>query len=342
MSSSLERKSAPLIGIALVALLGGCLERTETIRIEGSGAVSIRHVIEGDLDDLGSDDPTLPRPPIFELRRIAKKKAKDGRPQGVLEARARFASAADVPSIFGDPSDPLASADLVFTTRVDIRTEGGKKHYHFERIYRARNWAPYTHLWNRAFPPGLREEMERKADFAKLSPRDRRRAKRALVAYEREKVCYWIDQAIARSQGGHRDAGRIRLQVTTRLRSWFRKQLTLQKVDEILALAPEKIDQACVAILEAALARGVEDACRELGLDEAGRRAIRDALAWMRRDHDVSDDLRDEDFVVRVKLPGRVIAHDGDRVRRGLIEWKFDGKSLDGRDHRLVAISVEE
>ena len=53
----------------------------------------------------------------------------------------------------------------------------------------------------------------------------------------------------------------------------------------------------------------------------------------------VTEDLSDERWDIRVKLPGEVVAHNGERIEKGMVIWEFPANMLQDRDHVLMVTS---
>ena len=52
-----------------------------------------------------------------------------------------------------------------------------------------------------------------------------------------------------------------------------------------------------------------------------------------------TEDLSDEHWEVRVRMPGEVIAHNADKVENGELVWEFPALAIQDRDHKLKATS---
>jgi hypothetical protein len=95
-------------------------------------------------------------------------------------------------------------------------------------------------------------------------------------------------------------------------------------------------------LLRAAVRDTIESSLAAEGVEPEVRNAVRERLEHNFTTHDQADDLQDERFVVRVTLPGAVVAGNHDRLEGRTAIWEFDGEGLYGRDRTLRAVSVLE
>ncbi len=63
-------------------------------------------------------------------------------------------------------------------------------------------------------------------------------------------------------------------------------------------------------------------------------------FAWHRRYHEVTEDLQDETFVIKVAMPGEIVGHNANTRRGSTVTSKFDGPVFADRDHELLVTSV--
>jgi len=329
-----------LLLLVLGAALGGCLDRTETITVHPNGAVDIVHRIRGDGGDLDGGAARYPGPEAWTVERSVEKE--DGQEKHVLVARASFASAKDIPTHFGPADGPFAAQALHFTTGVDIRREDGRTVYRFARVYAPRTWGPYRYFDQRAFPESVRELTEGGRRFETLSPEQQRRVLAAHVENEKLKMQHWAQVAIDAVAPDHPRRIDAILSARAAIADYCAAQLSPAALEGVLARPPEEVaalaqrTQRDVRALAAGAARGT------LGLDAAGEAEVAAAYDTARRDYEVTEDLGDENFTVRLRLPGRLVADNGNAHEDGCVVWKFGGEDLRDRSHTLLAVSVVE
>jgi hypothetical protein len=117
-----------------------------------------------------------------------------------------------------------------------------------------------------------------------------------------------------------------------------------EQLEALLAEPPEEIERVS-AELQASLDLAVAEAIAGAGeADPRGAEAaiepILDAMAAARRATHITEDLGDESFTIRVRLPGEVLATDADEVVDGVAVWRFHGKELRDREQRLELRTV--
>ena len=122
----------------------------------------------------------------------------------------------------------------------------------------------------------------------------------------------------------------------------FRPAIDQGRLLELLELPSEEVERRTADIqvrIDAASLRGANET---LSLSAEARRLYQTTLERERNAFDVAQDLDDENFTVRVTLPGAVIADNGDELEGSTVVWTFSGKDLHDHDLVLVAHSVLE
>lgn len=325
-------------------LLSGCLEREEAVTITPDGALEVVHTIRGDAGDLDAGAARYPTVGPWEARREVRRRD-DGQEEHVLVARARFASAAEVPTHFGAPGEPAGSL-LAVTTRLEVVGEAGATRYVFARTYGAREWGDYRVLHAHAFDGQVRALLApEKGGFDALSPAEQDRLLEAVIDWERGKAQRWAEQALGLAAPDRADAPLARLAAQDAVSAFFARELPVERARALLDLAraePARLEGELRALQARHDAEVSEALRRALGLGPHQAARLRDALAAERRAFEVTEDLGDERFVVRLRLPGRVERHDADAVEDGALVWRFSGEELRDREVTLLATSVLE
>jgi hypothetical protein len=313
----------------------GCLDRIETITVRTDGSIEIEHRLEGDGDDLDGGACRRPQSGPWTLKRWTTVQD-SGDERHHLSARATFARAEAVPRRFGRDGDPLAERALQFDTKLVVREGRDRTYYRFERTYEPRAWAPYDYRYRRAFPGDLYDVATKGEGLDELDDEQRRALVDGLLRLSRETMQYWADRAIARHDEGEEHVPDTQIAVRAVIDTYFRQHVSAEAfltalksdVDRIDALTEGLYRDVTRLTLQAwAEARGAEDP------------TLAHALALERHDYDVTHDLEDESFTVRVKMPGRVLGHNADAAEDGYLVWKFHGRDLRDRRQRLVATS---
>lgn len=179
------------LALALAGTCAGCLEREETITVRADGSLEVVHRVRGGAADLDGGAARYPTGGPFAVTRRTVTRD-DGRPEEVVEARAVFAAAGDVPRTFGDGRLGVA---LERRTEVEVRPEAGGTLCTFERSYGARAWADFQRLHERVFDEGVRALLsEASKGLDGWSADERGQVFGALVAWERGKAQLWADR----------------------------------------------------------------------------------------------------------------------------------------------------
>ena len=78
------------------------------------------------------------------------------------------------------------------------------------------------------------------------------------------------------------------------------------------------------------------------GGDPSGRRSEEFIALFeeQKRRFEITEDLRDDAWEVRVEMPGEIVGHNGDDVESGAVKWEFDSSALCDRDQVLLVTSV--
>lgn len=326
--------SAMLVGLFC---LTGCLERLEVVRIGADGVVSVEHRIKGDGGDLRGGAAALPGEKTHTVQRFTRPK-KDGKgKEHFLVARATYDSVARMPESYASPESKFAARQLRWSNRLLTVREGKRTRYVFIRSYVPRRWADYQYQRRRAFP----DEVEKLAreDWGKKPWAERRKVIGSMVTYERYKNVEWVSQALA---GMPLDSARRALALTAAgdaLKAHFAAHLTPARVAGLMKLDEDRMAAEAGRLVAEVERVAIDAAARAAGLDARGRTTLTGGFAAARHDFEVTEDLGDESFEVRVSLPGKLVRHNGDSASGSTVTWKFDGKDLRDRSQRLIAIS---
>ncbi|MGE0708371.1 MAG: hypothetical protein AB7N76_18840 [Planctomycetota bacterium] len=318
---------------ALLALaplvLTACLDREERIGVLFDGRVNITHRVQGDLGDFEDERPDLPGPPDFAVRITDRRQGE--RAVRALTATGSFASAADVPDRLGQGPGALRLS----TELQREEAPGGGETFTFVRTYRARRWAAYTCPPD----PGLVEQLRRVIQGS-ANADEQRRVIAALLRAERRRATQLALDALDDVAGPDPRLPLARLHTFLLVDERTREALPPEVVLELLRARPEATGPRVAELRRDLDARLVARAAATLDLSAAEREALGAALAGRRQALEVSEDLGDERFVVRLRLPGVLLAHNGDAVEDGEVVWRFEGQELWDRERVLIARST--
>ena len=152
---------------------------------------------------------------------------------------------------------------------------------------------------------------------------------------------HWVNAALETAIPGQ-DLEPARLRMRQQIADYFAARVDYTRLANGLTQQLAQLDAACERIgreVEAV----IESQCRnELAFDDQQVAALLRAIERQRHGFEVTQDLEDESFLVRVKLPGRLEGHNGVEVDDGFVVYRFHGRDLRDREHRLVAITSRE
>lgn len=333
-----------LVVVTMVPNLG-CLRRKETITVSPDQSVRIELLYEGGSADFGKPDAMPSKESGWDAETIAKKQD-NGDMEYTLTAGRSFEPGAPLPRNFAAPGDPDTELYLDFPTKLEVERRDDGTVYTLRRVYTARPWA-YVQYWeDRVMEGDVKKLLDKPEDD--LTGEEKEKVLRALASVEVLRRLELSHTALER--------GGIEAYETAWLEA---RQALIDHVDEIdfepiLALqrqvesaaddspekeaAEERMQHAISGISDGVL-KTFEDQLRA-SLGEARFVEYDRALQRVLREYEISKEAGAHQFEIRVKMPGRVIGHNGDKVEEdGTVVWEFEGKAFRDRDHELLVVS---
>jgi len=322
-----------LAGTALA--VAGCLERKEWLTVRRDGSVEYRIEYRGDPSDFSGGDALPSRRGGWDVR--DRMETEDDDEEQVRTGVRRIAPHEPLPDSFAEPGTPEYEAALRFPTTVRIERRRDGVYYHFRRAYEPRalaQWAYYQQAMKERF--GLQEGKS----WEDMSDQERRKLLEALRWFEGYKHAEYVALAArALDDTWPQDYG---LRLRRAVLDYF-ESADVQALLDLLSQSPsEERDERIARFGDEFVAGAADVLRREL-------RALRRPRAEVERffeaydlaiaRHDVTNDLQDETWEVRVTLPGTVVAHNGDDVEGSTVVWTFDAKRLTDRELVLMATS---
>ncbi len=322
--------------LTLAASLLGCMKRKETIKVAPDGSVTMRLQYEADsLEELEEGDAIPSAEAGWKVKRDVKIE-EDGDEEHEFTAEKVFPPGAGLPCHYADPGDPDADLCLQFPTRLTIEQRSDGTYYHFYRVYPTRrNWARL----NRIAEKKLEGPDEQLGDKEKWTQDDWLVALEALVKFELVKMTTFARSAFLEAfPDGAQDG-------------WLNVRTALHGVteeldgDRVAALLAESDDEACERELEAeaeafeasAMAR-MTSALAGSGYEPRRIAEYENRYQWHKRHYEISEDLGDESFKIKVQMPGEIVAANADSIDENQAKWEF--KAEDIRDSGLRGLEL--
>lgn len=324
---------------AVAALLSGCLERKESIKVDSDGRVLMQIEISGDVGDFAGGDALPERQTGWDIHE-QREADQDGKEKLTRKAVAEFRRGQDLPDSFADPHWPEYDAALRFPTELKIERRADGTYYHFKRVYAGRANARYQY-----FQKALQESNEMKAlqgkELSELTEQERGQLVNVLRMIECLKQAEYLASAVA--EVGEDWPQDHALNLRQSLMDYFAAADGSDVLD-LMQQPPSETRDAQINEYGERMIAGARSALREsmAGLKFSGRQidAVFAAMDAELARRAVTEDLGDERWEVTLRLPGELLAHNGDSVSDdGEISWKFGGEAMMDRDQALMATS---
>ncbi len=374
------KPALPTAFFAATLLLPSCLENEEEIEIYADGSVRVELSVEGHVHDLaGGYAVPLHGPWIPSLdattqkwlrevgddtgragtrdrvRRVDWPKRPDERQARIrLSSAATFASVEDWPQTLAPADETYRDAYLRRSAHLQITRRGQRNVYEFTRTYHGAEHARQdVHARAQArIPNELLEKLDSKTrltapewelvqaiareEYAGAATRFVRAAclglytdgDATLAPDDLDAICQQVRDAVSRT-----------IDLREFIEFWnFAIDATEEQIDAIDAPDPiETLDERARTATRDAFAT----ALAATDLDPESRNGIRFALESGFTAFDHATDLTDEKFHVKLRMPGRIVGGNYDRIEEDRAVWTFEGRNLNDRDRVLRAVSVD-
>jgi hypothetical protein len=336
----MRTKPGPRLAAILLTIgtLAGCLEREETIRVARDGAVSFEVRFKGDPGDFQSGD-ALPDSRSGWKFRDETKTDDNGKEKQTRTATMRVAAGRPLPDSFADSDDPNYETALSFPTELTIERRRDGTYYHFKRIYRGREQARYEVFQKMLEKSGGEPDLSGKKP-EELTDEDRAYLVDKFRKLEMFKTAVYVETA-----------------ADDMAEEWPQHYGLLLRQAVLDTFGGADLEPV-LALLSEPESEGRDDAINRFGAEliESTREALSHKMVELRiarRQIDafwqayeleqarraVTEDLSDETWDIRVKMPGEIVAHNGERIEKGMVVWSFPANMLQDRDHVLMVTS---
>jgi hypothetical protein len=331
--------AATIMAVGLMAIAPGCVERTETIRIEPGGTAHLRVVFKGDPDDIRTGDALLNEPGPWSVTDTVEPQD-DGSKKLIRTATLVVPAGAKWPEQYCPDGSDLSGLALAMPTALRIEERPDGTYYHFKRVYERRDWARVDYFRRTLVEPAAEAfQGKQKED---VTPQQRENLARGLVQYEKAKT---LVLAQAANEALHPGLKQDQWLVLRQAIADVYDRIGVERVVEILQMEDKQAGEEIQRLVNKVSAQVHQAIGQTLAAADAtgalGRR-FAEQFEIERRRQSISEDLQDEHWEVSLELPGRLVGHNGDSVKGNVVIWKFGGNALCDRDEILMAISVVE
>ncbi len=363
------------LALAALPLLAACVEQEERIEVAADGSVEVTVRADGHVEDLADGWP-VPLDGPWRAADADTRRWVDGvgvagpgrrerartlfgaGEQVELAVTARFPSVDALPTTYAPAGEPYADAYLTRSASLAVERRGGRAVYVFERTLHGRR-----HVGERLYddvvdelPEGLLDDPAAATDaqLADVASRFTARAAEYAEGFLRDALAaQYVDgpamlplatfeQIVA---DGTARAGRA-LDAGA-LTDLLRRACDAERPGEEgaaseggggTAEAFEALERSWRDALRGALADGLANA----HVPSEVLHGVLARLEWSFTAYDHTDDLGDERLRVVVRLPGRVVAGNWQRLEDGAAVWEVEGQALRGADRVLRVVAVAE
>lgn len=323
--------------IGLIFIMSGCIERTETIRVEPDGTVYLQVVFRGDPDDIQTGDALLSEPGPWSIVDTVQLQD-DGSEKLVRTATLTVKPGERLPDQYCPENSDLSGVALSMPTFLRIEEKSDGTYYHFRRDYERRDWACIDYFRRKLVEHELEAIQGKK--LADVPAEQRESLTRGLVEYEKAKV---IELAWAANETLYPQLEQDQWLVLRQGIDDVYNRIDIKRIVEILQMKDQQAGEEIRHLadeISLQIHRVISQTLSEVDATGLLGQQFVEQFEIERRRRMISEDLQDESWQVSVQLPGRLVGHNGDYVEGNVVIWKFAGDAINDRDQTLMATSV--
>ncbi|MCZ6683753.1 MAG: hypothetical protein O7B26_11285 [Planctomycetota bacterium] len=332
----------PLQSILIVACLAllaaaGCLERNETITVKRDGSAEITLAYTGSPEDFRTADALPSAATGWKVKWETRKNGDDE--ERILRTRRKFAAGSELPGSYAADDDADADLSLAFPTTLHIEERPDGTYYHFRRNYTPRAWSN-VRFWNDHF---IDDDIEKLAE----------RPSEDLTLEERVKIMRAFTNIEAYEQVEHARAALAEIDPGLSQDRWLAVRRAVLDVYDSIDLAAfvsqfetlseEERNAAIDAEGERyeGLARSamVQALQRFAKYDDGAAETFAAAYERADRRHKITNQVGGHKFIIRVRMPGEIVAHNARKVDQDGAFWEFHGSAFRDRAYPLMITS---
>ncbi len=337
-----KRKSAPLITAAVLLFVGmfgsGCISHTFLYKFDLTGECEFTYIARGDSADIFNPPGSYPTEPFFEVT-TRKEVDSTGTETFILEAH-QLLPGDSLPETMGLRSTPGTEVFLEHPTKLRRTSLFFAVVFKFDEVFKGRKRTEIEgEKWD--FIPEECRILENDPDSLGISEADhivlKEKYAEGLLRWNKERYKRRIREILERAQKLHPD-----IKVPD---EWL--ESALAETDSLIEAHTSVLDfdELNLSDLE-----WWDDLSAEVNLilsenlniigDSTLKAEIVHIGELLEMRHQVTEDLMDESFEVRVDLPGRVLKSNAKAMDTGVLIWKFEGEDLADDDITLSALSL--
>lgn len=323
--------------IGLIFIMSGCIERTETIRVEPDGTVYLQVVFRGDPDDIQTGDALLSEPGPWSIVDTVQLQD-DGSEKLVRTATLTVKPGERLPDQYCPENSDLSGVALSMPTFLRIEEKSDGTYYHFRRDYERRDWACIDYFRRKLVEHELEAIQGKK--LADVPAEQRESLTRGLIEYEKAKV---IELAWAANETLYPQLEQDQWLVLRQGIDDVYNRIDIKRIVEILQMKDQQAGEEIRHLtdeISLQIHRVISQTLSEVDATGLLGQQFVEQFEIERRRRMISEDLQDESWQVSVQLPGRLVGHNGDYVEGNVVIWKFAGDAINDRDQTLMATSV--
>ncbi|MGB0714652.1 MAG: hypothetical protein ACPGXK_02170 [Phycisphaerae bacterium] len=345
-NSLFRNMTALVLGMGIVLVSSGCLEREEKIVVSMDGSVDITLHYKGTQEEFD----TLHASP-FEAEPTRLENTKD---KYEVSQSWHFAAGDQLPGSYASADD---SQHLAFPTAVTVESTHEGTYYTFRRTYQPRRWN-YIDYWHRQILENEDITELGEKDSQTLTLEERMEIVLAFANAEALRQIEMTDRAWKKSRSDAVTGVELTAHLKARraLLAIYDEDAIKQQIEPCLMLMDEPREQCLQRrgeqVVEAARRAYFATLADTLSLAE--HQAVRQAYETEREYHQITSDTGGHSFEISVTLPGRIVEHNGldkevedhtaeedkgGKATAQTVSWQFMGQAFRDRSHEIVAVS---
>ncbi len=322
-----------------VLLVGtGCLKRKETITVASNGEITIELEYDGNPGEL-KRALTLPSSqPGWDVSRTLTKQGE--RDDEIVRATRTFARGKELPSSYVSDEDPDAYLEPTFPTTVEFERRRDGLYVHFRRAYTPRKWS-YVHYWHEYFMIDDLLDLGDK-ELMDLEREERIEILKGVTHFEARKQVEFARAALAECDP---DLPPDRWLLARRALLNVYEGIDYDQLMDLFEQVPEedrdaRLEQETDQVIEQAHDAFLASLRKDTRYNRAMLARFQGSFERAKRYYEITEETGGQLFEIRVKMPGRVVAHNADKVDDdGTAVWEFEGNAFVERPHELMITS---